>query len=87
MALGELPFAIGTIYMGESFLTRNYLLLFGIGIVGAALSWAVFHRAAAMWSSARCGAPCSACVIARWRSDGAVNPAAHSLTLRRLAAP
>ena len=51
MALGELPFAIGTVYMGESFLTRNYVLLFGIGIVGAALSWAVFRRAAAMWSS------------------------------------
>lgn len=51
MALGELPFAIGTIYMGESFLTRNYVLLFGIGIVGAALSWAVFRRATAMWSS------------------------------------
>lgn len=53
MALGELPFAIGAVYMGESFLTRNYILLFAIGTAGAALSWAVYRRAAIMWSSDR----------------------------------
>lgn len=51
MALGELPFAIGAIYLGESFLQRNYILLLAIGIGGAALSWMVFRRAAATWSS------------------------------------
>lgn len=50
-ALGELPFAIGAVYLGESFLQRNYLLLLAIGIAGVALSWAVFRRATAMWSS------------------------------------
>ena len=50
MALGELPFAIGAVYMGESFLAGKYVLLLAIGIVGAALSWAVFRRAARMWS-------------------------------------
>jgi uncharacterized membrane protein YdjX (TVP38/TMEM64 family) len=44
MALGELPFAIGAVYLGESFLNRNYMLLFAIGIAGAALSWAAFRR-------------------------------------------
>jgi len=51
MALGELPFAIGAVYLGESFLQRNYVLLLAIGISGAALSWMVFRRAAATWSS------------------------------------
>lgn len=51
MALGELPFAIGAVYLGESFLQRNYILLLAIGIGGAALSWMVFRRAATTWSS------------------------------------
>ena len=51
MALAELPFAIGAVYLGESFLDRNYLLLLAIGITGVALSWAAFRRAAATWSS------------------------------------
>lgn len=51
MALAELPFAIGAVYLGESFLDRNYLLLLAIGIAGVALSWAAFRRAAATWSS------------------------------------
>lgn len=46
MALGELPFAIGAVYLGESFLDRNYVLLLAIGITGIAFSWVVFHRAA-----------------------------------------
>jgi uncharacterized membrane protein YdjX (TVP38/TMEM64 family) len=51
MALGELPFAIGAVYLGESFLDRNYALLLAIGITGIAFSWAVFRRAAKTWSS------------------------------------
>lgn len=51
MALGELPFAIGAVYLGESFLTRNYALLFSIGIAGIAFSWIMFRRAATTWSS------------------------------------
>jgi len=53
MALGELPFAIGAVYLGESFLDRNYVLLLAIGITGIAFSWAIFRRAATAWSSDR----------------------------------
>lgn len=51
MALGELPFAIGAVYLGESFLERNYALLLAIGITGIAFSWVMFGRAATTWSS------------------------------------
>lgn len=51
MALGELPFAIGAVYLGESFLDRNYVLLLAIGITGIAFSWVMFRRAATTWSS------------------------------------
>ena len=51
VALGELPFAIGAVYLGETFLEGRYLLLFAIGIAGVALSWLAFRRAAAMWAS------------------------------------
>jgi len=51
MALGELPFAAGAVYLGESFLERNYLLLFAIGVIGVAFSWMMFRRAANTWSS------------------------------------
>ena len=51
MALGELPFAIGAVYLGESFLAGNYGLLFAIGIAGIAFSWVMFRRAATTWSS------------------------------------
>lgn len=51
MAIAELPYAVGAVYLGESFLERNYLLLFAIGITGVALSWTTFRRAARSWSS------------------------------------
>jgi uncharacterized membrane protein YdjX (TVP38/TMEM64 family) len=51
MALGELPFAVGAVFLGESFLQRNYGLLLAIGIVGIAFSWAIFHRASKMWAA------------------------------------
>ncbi len=48
IALGELPFAIGAVYLGESFLQRNYLLLLAIGVASVALSWAMFRRASVL---------------------------------------
>jgi uncharacterized membrane protein YdjX (TVP38/TMEM64 family) len=51
MALGELPFAIAAVYLGESFLDRNYLMFLAIGISGVAFSWMIFRRAAATWTS------------------------------------
>ncbi|MGZ5433089.1 MAG: TVP38/TMEM64 family protein [Thermoanaerobaculia bacterium] len=51
MALGELPFAIGAVYLGASFLDRNYILLFAVGTAGVLLSWLAFRRAAKMWRS------------------------------------
>jgi uncharacterized membrane protein YdjX (TVP38/TMEM64 family) len=50
MALGELPFAVGAVYLGESFLERNYALLLAIGITGIAFSWIMFRRAGITWS-------------------------------------
>ena len=38
LAIAELPFAIGAVYLGASFLQRNYVLLVVIGISGAAFS-------------------------------------------------
>jgi uncharacterized membrane protein YdjX (TVP38/TMEM64 family) len=49
MALGELPFAIGAVFLGSSFLERNYVLLFAIGTGGVLLSWLAFRRAAKVW--------------------------------------
>jgi uncharacterized membrane protein YdjX (TVP38/TMEM64 family) len=49
MALGELPFAIGAVYLGESFLERNYVLLLSIGIAGIVFSWIMFRREGAVW--------------------------------------
>lgn len=49
MALGELPFAIGAIYLGDTFLEGKYVLLLVIGIAGITLSWFAFHRAAKTW--------------------------------------
>ena len=50
MALAELPFAAGAVYLGESFLERDSLLMLGIGISGVAFAWVMFHRAARAWS-------------------------------------
>jgi len=38
LALAELPFAIGAVYLGQSFVRGDYLLLVGLGIAGIALS-------------------------------------------------
>jgi uncharacterized membrane protein YdjX (TVP38/TMEM64 family) len=44
LALGELPYAISTVYLGESFLERRTAVLIGIGVVGAVLSGWALHR-------------------------------------------
>jgi uncharacterized membrane protein YdjX (TVP38/TMEM64 family) len=38
LALAELPFVLGTVYLGESFLQRDYTLLIIIGVAGIILS-------------------------------------------------
>jgi uncharacterized membrane protein YdjX (TVP38/TMEM64 family) len=37
LALAEIPFAAGAVYLGRSFLERNYLMMFGFGLAGIAL--------------------------------------------------
>ena len=38
LSIAELPFAIGAVLLGQSFLSRDYVLLIGIGIAGALCS-------------------------------------------------
>jgi uncharacterized membrane protein YdjX (TVP38/TMEM64 family) len=38
LSVGELPFAVGAVYLGDSFMRREYALLLSIGIGGALLS-------------------------------------------------
>jgi len=49
--LRERGSVVGAVYLGESFLDRNYVLLLAIGITGIAFSWVMFRRAATTWSS------------------------------------
>jgi uncharacterized membrane protein YdjX (TVP38/TMEM64 family) len=43
LGLTELPFSIGTVYLGATFLERNITMLVGIGVAGVLLSgWALF---------------------------------------------
>jgi uncharacterized membrane protein YdjX (TVP38/TMEM64 family) len=43
LGLTELPFSVGTVYLGATFLDRNVNMLVGIGLAGALLStWAVY---------------------------------------------
>ena len=47
LGLGELPYAVGTIYLGASFVERRTLALIGFGLVGALFILLVlrtFHR-------------------------------------------
>jgi uncharacterized membrane protein YdjX (TVP38/TMEM64 family) len=44
LAIAELPFAIGAVYLGEGFITRNYLLLLGLGAAGIAFSAFALHH-------------------------------------------
>lgn len=44
LALAELPFAIGAVYLGESFVRGDYALLIGLGIAGIAFSATAFHQ-------------------------------------------
>ena len=52
MALAELPFAIGAVYLGESFLERDYAVLIGLGLAGVTLSWIAFRLVHERWSTA-----------------------------------
>lgn len=44
LALAELPYAIGTVYLGESFVRGDYALLIGLGVAGIALVAVAFHH-------------------------------------------
>jgi len=44
LAVAELPFAIGAVYLGESFNRGDYLLLVGLGAAGIAFSALAFHH-------------------------------------------
>ena len=44
LAIAELPFALGAVYLGESFVRGDYALLLMLGVAGIALSWTAFHR-------------------------------------------
>lgn len=44
LALAELPYAIGAVYLGSSFLEQNYLLLGAIAVVGIAVMTFFFRR-------------------------------------------
>lgn len=43
LALAELPFAIGAVYLGESFVRRDYLVLLAVGVAGITLSVLAFR--------------------------------------------
>jgi uncharacterized membrane protein YdjX (TVP38/TMEM64 family) len=44
LALAELPFAVGAVYLGESFVRGDYALLVGLGIAGIAFSATAFRQ-------------------------------------------
>lgn len=55
LALAELPFAIGAVYLGRSFIQREYVVLLAIGVAGVILSALAFrqlHRRFALSSRA-----------------------------------
>lgn len=59
LAVAEMPYAIGAVYLGVSFLEGNLLSLMLLGIVGVLFSWWVLRRlhraqaAAETWRGAR----------------------------------
>jgi uncharacterized membrane protein YdjX (TVP38/TMEM64 family) len=42
LALSEVPWAVGAVYLGDSFIRRDYVLLITIGLAGLAFSAAAF---------------------------------------------
>lgn len=47
IAIAELPFAIGTVYLSDSFIRQQYILLIGIGVCGVclmAIAFYFFHK-------------------------------------------
>ncbi len=43
LAIAELPYAVGAVYLGDSFVHRNYALLLAIGVAGIAASVATLR--------------------------------------------
>jgi uncharacterized membrane protein YdjX (TVP38/TMEM64 family) len=42
LGIGELPYALGTVYLGESFVERRTTVLLALGVGGAlAIAWAI----------------------------------------------
>ena len=52
MVLGELPYAIGAVYLGESFLRQNYLALVLVAAAGVTLSWIALRQVRSIGSGA-----------------------------------
>jgi uncharacterized membrane protein YdjX (TVP38/TMEM64 family) len=50
MALAELPFAAGTVYLGESFLRRNYPALILLAVAGVLFTWLSVRSLRRLWS-------------------------------------
>ncbi len=44
LAMAELPFAAGAVYLGDSFVRRNYLLFVAIGLTGVLVTALAFRR-------------------------------------------
>ena len=44
LAVAELPYAVGTVYLGESFVRGDYALLVGLGAAGIAAIATAFHQ-------------------------------------------
>jgi uncharacterized membrane protein YdjX (TVP38/TMEM64 family) len=52
MALAELPFAVGAVFLGESFLRRNLPALVALGVAGVVFGWLSLRWLRAQWSVA-----------------------------------
>ena len=50
LALAELPYALGTVFLGAGFLQRRYLLMIGLGIAGVILAAWTFRRLQRKWA-------------------------------------
>jgi uncharacterized membrane protein YdjX (TVP38/TMEM64 family) len=51
LALAELPYALGTVYLGASFLDRDLLVFFGLGLAGAlSMAFAIRTLRRRLWN-------------------------------------
>ena len=69
LALAEMPYAAGAVYLGESFLQRRLLPLLEVGVIGALVSvWALrtlHNRLGARTSAPSAGAPAASAEASR----------------------